>query len=59
MTGPKKSVIGMDVDASLKRFTTSIPERYKLAEGECKLNSVVFELDDETFKCKKIYRVNL
>jgi calcineurin-like phosphoesterase len=49
----------MNVDASLKRFTTSIPERYKLAEGECKLNSVVFELDDKTLKCKKIYRVNL
>ena len=59
MTGPKNSVIGMNVDASLKRFTTSIPERYKLAEGECKLNSVVFELDDKTLKCKKIYRVNL
>ncbi len=59
MTGPKNSVIGMNVEASLKRFTTSIPERYKLAEGECKLNSVVFELDDKTLKCKKIYRVNL
>jgi hypothetical protein len=59
MTGPKNSVIGMNVQASLKRFTTSIPERYKLAEGECKLNSVVFELDDKTLKCKKIYRVNL
>jgi calcineurin-like phosphoesterase len=59
MTGPKNSVIGMNVEASLKRFTTSIPERYKLADGECKLNSVVFELDDKTLKCKKIYRVNL
>ena len=59
MTGPKNSVIGMNVEASLKRFTTSIPERYKLADGECQLNSVVFELDDKTLKCKKIYRVNL
>ncbi len=59
MTGPKNSVIGMDIKASLKRFTTSIPERYKLADGDCKLNSVVFELDDKTLKCKKIYRVNL
>lgn len=31
MTGPIKSVIGMDVDASLKRFETGLPERYKLA----------------------------
>ena len=33
MTGPKKSVIGMDVDASIKRFETSLPEKYKIAEG--------------------------
>ena len=31
MTGPKNSIIGMDVKASLKRFLTSLPERYKLA----------------------------
>ncbi len=27
MTGPKKSVIGMDVSASLKRFETTLPEK--------------------------------
>ena len=27
MTGPKNGVIGMDKDAALKRFTTSLPER--------------------------------
>lgn len=31
MTGPKFSVIGMDIDASLKRFETTLPERYKIA----------------------------
>lgn len=35
MSGPIDSVIGMDIGASLKRFTTSIPERYKLAERTC------------------------
>ena len=35
MTGPKKSVIGMDVAASVKRFETTLPERYKIAGGEC------------------------
>ena len=38
MTGPKNSVIGMEVEASVKRFLTSLPERYKLAEGECIFN---------------------
>ena len=50
MTGPKDSVIGMDISASLKRFETTLPEKYKLAEGECILNAVEFEIDDETNK---------
>ena len=59
MTGPEKSVIGMDVDASLKRFVTSLPEKYKLAEGSCMLNGVIFDIDDETNKVKKVYRINV
>ena len=57
MTGPKQSVIGMDVKVSIKRFVTSLPERYKLAEGEAILNGCVFELDDENLKTKNIYRI--
>ena len=59
MTGPEKSVIGMDVDVSLKRFVTSLPERYKLAEGKCILNGVVFDIDVENCRTKKIYRINV
>ena len=59
MTGPKKSVIGMDIDASIKRFVTSLPERYKLAEGKCIFNGCIFEINDETCKTEKIYRIYL
>lgn len=58
MTGPKKSVIGMDVDVSIKRFETSLPEKYKIAEGEGKFNSCMFEIDDKTNKVVKIERIN-
>lgn len=57
MTGPKKSVIGMDPDASIKRFVTSLPERYKLAEGECIFNGCIFEINDENCRVSKIERV--
>ena len=59
MTGPKKSVIGMDPDASIKRFVTSLPERYKLAEGECIFNGCVFEINDENCRVEKIERIFL
>lgn len=58
MTGPKESVIGMDISASLKRFVTTIPERYRVASGDTVLNGVIFEIDDETCKTKKVTRIN-
>lgn len=57
MTGPKKSVIGMDVSASLKRFETTLPEKYKLADGNCMLNGCIFEINDESCRVEKIIRV--
>lgn len=57
MTGPKDSVIGMDIHASIKRFETTLPEKYKLAEGDCIFNGVIFDVDDETNKATEIKRI--
>lgn len=59
MTGPKNSVIGMDINASIKRFETTLPERYKIATGECIFNGVIFDVDDSTNKVKEIKRIYL
>lgn len=59
MTGPIDSIIGMNKQAALKRFTTTLPERYKLAEGECKLNGCLFYINDENGRAEKIERINL
>jgi len=59
MTGPKTSVIGMEVDASIKRFLTSLPERYKLADGDCMFNACIFEINvekNETVGIERIYQ---
>lgn len=58
MTGPKKSVIGMDIDVSIKRFETSLPERYKLSEGKCNLHGCIFEINDENCRVEKIERIS-
>jgi len=57
MTGPRDSVIGMDVHASIKRFETTLPEKYKLAEGDCIFNGVIFDIDDKTNKVQEIKRI--
>ena len=59
MTGPKRSVIGMDVDASVKRFVTSLPERYKLASGKAIFNGCIFEINDETCRTESVDRIAL
>ena len=57
MTGPKFSVIGMDREVALKRFLTALPEKYKIAEGECILNACIFEIDNNTNKVTRIERI--
>lgn len=58
MTGPGHSVLGMDINVAIKRLTTSLPERYKIAEGECIFNGVIFEVDDKTSKVTNIKRIH-
>ena len=59
MTGPKDSVIGMHVNVSFKRFETTLPEKYRIAEGESKFNGCIFEIDDETGRIQNILRRNM
>ena len=60
MTGPKKSVIGMDVSASVKRFVTTLPERYKVSDDkEVVLTGCVLEINDETCRIEKINRIKV
>lgn len=56
MTGPIDSVIGMDKKASIKRFVTTLPEKYKIAEGESKFNGCIFTINDETGRTESIAR---
>ena len=58
MTGPKDSVIGMEIGASLKRFVTTLPEKYKIASGEAILNGCVFKINDENCRVESIKRVS-
>ena len=59
MTGPKNSVIGMDTEASLKRFITSLQERYKLANGDCILCGAIIDINDECCRTENIDRIYL
>ena len=60
MTGPKKSVIGMDIDASIKRFVTTLPERYRVSDDkEIIMNGCIISLNSESCRAEKIDRIKL
>lgn len=59
MTGPIDSVIGMDKKASIKRFVTTLPEKYKIAEGNNKFNGCLFNINDENCRTMEIKRIKL
>ncbi len=59
MTGPKDSVIGMEIEVSIKRMVTSMPERYKIAQGDAQFNGIIFDIDEETNKIQNISRISM
>ena len=59
MTGPKYSVLGIRPDLSIAKFRGDLTERYRWAEGETKLEAVLFTIDTETGLCKRAERVDM
>lgn len=48
MTGPHRSVIGVDTRAALSRFVTGLPTRFETATEDTKLHAVVVTADPQS-----------
>ena len=59
MTGPKYSVLGIQPHLSIAKFRGDLPERYRWAEGDTKMEAVLFTIDTETGLCRKAERVDV
>jgi 2',3'-cyclic-nucleotide 2'-phosphodiesterase len=57
MTGPFYSVIGVLKEDVIRRFLTSIPEKFETASQDAQLNGVFVDVDSETGKARRIERV--
>ncbi|MBQ9412197.1 MAG: YmdB family metallophosphoesterase [Oscillospiraceae bacterium] len=51
MTGPGRSVLGIDVEQSIGKFLGDPPRRYNPGGGRCKMECAVFAIDSETGRC--------
>jgi 2',3'-cyclic-nucleotide 2'-phosphodiesterase len=58
MAGPFHSVIGVIKEDVIRRFLTSIPEKFESASQDAQLNGVFVEVDSETGKATRIERVH-
>jgi len=59
MTGPRHSVLGIQPRLSIAKFRGDLTERYRWAEGETKLEAVLFTIDAATGLCRRAERVDL
>ncbi len=59
MTGPYDSVIGMEKEAILLRFTTAMPGRFEVAKGDPRFAAVVVDVDEKTGLARGIERLLL
>jgi metallophosphoesterase (TIGR00282 family) len=59
MTGPYRSVIGVEIETVLKRFLTALPLRMEAARTGAELHSVIVDIDESTGLARAIRRHTL
>ena len=52
MTGPARSVLGIEVEQSIGKFLGDPPRRYSSAGGQCKMECALFEIDPSSGRCR-------
>ena len=60
MVGPSESIIGNDIEAVLRRFTSGMPTRLPVASSSptVQFNAVLVEIDERTGSARSISRVD-
>ncbi|MDH7578453.1 MAG: TIGR00282 family metallophosphoesterase [Bacillota bacterium] len=59
MTGPRDSVLGVKLEAVLKKFLTLQPVRFEVAGGALQLNALFLEIHPEQNTTQKIERIQV
>jgi metallophosphoesterase (TIGR00282 family) len=58
MAGPFNSVIGVVKEDVLRRFLTSIPDKFETASLDARLNAVLVDVDSATGRARSIERIH-
>jgi len=60
MTGPRDSIIGVDIDAVIGKFLSGMPRRFPVADRTraVQFNSVLIDIDEGSGKARSIERID-
>jgi metallophosphoesterase (TIGR00282 family) len=59
MTGPIESIIGMRLDIVIPKFTSGLPARFEVADGESRLCAVLVDIDKQSGHALGIQRIQV
>lgn len=59
MTGPYDGILGMEREAVMNRFLTSLPARFEVSKGREQLNGVYIDIDETSGKASFIKRLHI
>lgn len=59
MTGPQNSVLGVKSEIIIEKLKTKLPRRFEFSQNPCRLNGVLFDLDNSTGKCVGVERISI
>lgn len=59
MCGERGGVLGIDAEMMIHRLRTHMPEKYKVAGGECVADAVIFDVDVGSKKTVSVKRIKI
>ncbi len=59
MTGPRDSVIGVEVELAIRRMRTGMPVRFHTAQGDVRIEGALIDCDETTGRARAIEPVRI
>ncbi len=59
MTGPIHSVLGVKPELAIRKFREKMPVRFDLASGDCKMDCIIFDIDEKSGKTVNLERMEI
>ncbi len=59
MTGPDNSILGVKPELSIAKIKDGTPVKFELADGQCRLQGCIFEIDNKSGKTVSVERIDI